>query len=354
MRILFCSILNLLLTSLWAQQSTRVASLDSLVAAEVAARQFSGVVLLAEGGQPVYQTAVGEARPAQPMALDTRFRLASITKAFTSVLVMQLIEEGKLSPESTVAEVLPELEVKRARKITVHDLLLHTSGLPNEPDALYQERLAARDMVERAAATAPYHRRGKFNYCNLDYLVLGLMIETITGQSWAEVLQARILDPLGMTQTGLAQRESAGLAQGYLGLESEGQVSLVAEPAFYIENFQAAGAMYGTVGDLLKFDQALYGGQLLRPETIAQMYTSHPELGYVAYGSWVYEYYFLPSSPRLVERRGGILGFNHAFIRLPDQHKTLIILSNNDRFDPDTFGQLDSFKDRLIAALVRG
>jgi CubicO group peptidase (beta-lactamase class C family) len=325
--------------------------LDSLLRAEVAQRQFSGVVWLAAEGLPVYQAAVGQATDSARMTLDTRFRLASITKAFTAVLVMQLVEAGRLTPESTIAEVLPSLPVKRAKRTTVQDLLLHRSGLPNEPDALYQAPRDARAMIVETVATEPYHRYGRFNYCNLDYLVLGLMIEQLTGKRWATVLQERILTPLGMDQTGLATRLSPGLAQGYL---VDGAGKLQPEPAFHIENIGAAGAMVGTARDLLLFDQSLYTERLLQPETTAAMYTSHPELGYVAYGSWVYDYYFLPSSPRLVERRGGILGFNHAFIRMPEINKTLIILSNNDRFDPDTFGQLDSFKDRLIKALVEG
>jgi D-alanyl-D-alanine carboxypeptidase len=332
-------------------QSTR-ALLDSLVEAEALQRQFSGVVLLAQNGQVFYQQAVGQARAAQAMQVHTPMRLASITKAFTAVLVMQLVEAGKLTTASSIAEVLPALEIKRAKQITVDHLLLHTSGLPSEPDALYATPLAAQDMVRRSVAQGKYGRRGRFHYCNLDYMILGLMVEKLTGQPWAEALQARILTPLGMTETGVAYQDMETLAQGYLSREHEGQVTLRPEPSFHIENFHAAGAMYGTAADLLKFDQALYADQLLQPETIAQMYTSHPELGYVAYGSWVYDYYFLPSSPRLVERRGKILGFNHVFIRMPELNKTLIILSNNDRFDSDTFGQLDSFKDQLIAALV--
>ncbi|WP_353268941.1 serine hydrolase domain-containing protein [Gemmatimonas sp.] len=331
-----------------ASTAASTAAFDSIVRAEVAQRQFSGVVLVAEQGKTVFQAAVGLAGANAPMTEDARFRLASITKAFAAVLVMQLVEAQRLRESSTIAEVLPDLKIPRAEQITVHVLLLHRAGSPEEPDALYATQRSARAMVLETAKL-PYRPYGEFAYANLDYLVLQLMIEKITGKPFAAVLQERILTPLGMTHTGMASRASTGIVQGYLA-DSTGR--LTPEPSDYVENAGAAGAMYGTVADLLRFDQALNGERLLKKASIAEMYTSHPELGYVAYGSWVYDYWFLPSSPRVVERRGRSFGFNHTFIRMPGINKTLIILSNTDRFDPDTFGKLDSFKDRLIKALV--
>jgi len=346
MRYLLLFLLPLCLTA-----QDRSARLDSLLDAEVAARHFSGVVLLAEDGQPVYQQARGHADAAAklPLTPETPMRIASMTKAFTAVLVMQLIEAGQWTEETTIAEVLPELAVKRAKKTTVADLLLHRSGLPQGTAAHYKAEHSAAEMVALAVQDGRYGKRGTFRYSNTDYLLLGLMLEAATGQSFAELLQSRIFDPVGMTQTGLARHDQAGLALGY---QRDEAGDFQPEAAYFIQNGQAAAAMYSTAGDLLRFDQALYTDQLLQPKTIAQMYTSHPELGYVAFGSWVYDYYFLPASPRLVERRGQLPGFNHVFIRAPDQRKTLLVLSNNDQFDPDTFGQLDSFKDRLIALLM--
>ena len=331
-----------------ASAPASTAAFDSIVRAEVAQRQFSGVVLVAENGTTVFQAAVGSAGAKEPMTVNARFRLASITKAFAAVLVMQLVEEQRLRVSSTIAQVLPDLKIPRAEQITVHDMLLHRAGSPEEPDALYDAPRSARAMAIETATLA-YRPYGEFAYSNLDYFVLQLMIEKITGKPFATVLQERILTPLGMKNTGIAKRVSKGIVQGYLG-DSTGR--LTPEPSVYVENAGAAGAMYGTVADLMLFDQALYSERLLKKASIAEMYTSHPELGYVAYGSWVYDYYFLPSSPLVVERRGRSFGFNHAFIRLPGINKTLIILSNNDRFDPDTFGKLDSFKDRLIKVLV--
>ncbi len=329
-------------------------SFDSLFEQAVAEEGFSGVVLIADQGKIIYQevSSLPKGEDYSSLTTETPIRIASITKAFTAVLIMQLIETEQLSLDTHVAEVLPDLAIKRAKKITVRDLLRHSSGLPNEVDGLFSSPKTPKEMILETVAAQDYHRYGRFNYCNLDYYILGLMIEEITGNSWEQVLRERILDPVGMEQTGLARMGQADLAMGYVSVDESQGLTLVPEPSYYIENFHAAAGMYSTAGDLLKFDQALYSDLLLKPESIDLMYTSHPELGYVAFGSWVFDYYFLPSSPRMVERRGGILGHNHTFIRIPEVNKTLIILSNNDRFDPDTFGQVDSFKDRLIASLV--
>ncbi|MEM9983757.1 MAG: serine hydrolase domain-containing protein [Bacteroidota bacterium] len=330
-------------------------SFDALFKQAVAEEGFSGVVLVADQGEIIYQEAASAPEVADqspPLTAETPIRIASITKAFTAILVMQLVEAGQLSLDTHVAELLPDLGIKRAKKITVRDLLRHSSGLPNEVEALFLLPKTPQEMILETVATQDYYRYGRFNYSNLDYLILGLMIEKITEKGWEEVLKERILEPVGMTHTGVAHRGQADLAQGYLSVDQGDALSLVPEPSYYIENFHAAASMYSTAGDLLKFDQALYSDLLLKPASIELMYTSHPELGYVALGSWVYDYYFLPSAPRMIERRGSILGHNHTFIRLPEVNQTLIILSNNDRFDPDTFGQTGSFKNRLIAALV--
>ena len=104
------------------------APFDSIVRAEVAQRQFSGVVLVAEKGTTVFQAAVGSAGVNVPMTVNARFRLASITKAFAAVLVLQLVEEQRLRVSATIAQVLPDLKITRAELVTVHDMLLHRAA----------------------------------------------------------------------------------------------------------------------------------------------------------------------------------------------------------------------------------
>lgn len=318
--------------------------------------QFSGVILLADHGKVIACSATGLADRENQIAMgkQTKFRIASITKSFTALLIMQLYEAGKLTLHQSVAEILPEVGWPECSKIEVRHLLNHTSGLPNEPDEVFTEKLTPTAIVKRivedkqAVATAGE----TFNYNNVDYLLLGLIVEKLYEKPWEAVVRDRILEPLEMKSTGFLEKERLpdGLARGYV-CQPE---NCLPEPAYYIENYYAAGSMYATAEDLLKWDQGLYGGQLLSGAAMDLMYTSDPALGYAAFGSWTYHYPFAEGQPFTVERRGGILGFNSVIMRFPEAKKTLIILSNTDQFDPDTFGDAQNIKERLARLLFAG
>lgn len=228
--------------------------------------------------------------------------------------------------------------------------MTHTSGFQNEPDAVYKRQISPDELVHQYVVNAKRTRPiDSFNYNNLDYILLGLVIERFRGQPFQAVVRERILEPLKMTNSGFLKRDElpTDLAKGYLCKADKCRE----EPDYYIENFYAAGAMYATAEDLLKWDQALYGTDLLSETSRKIMYESRPELGYVAYGSWTYHYPFVAQRPFTIERRGGILGFNSVIFRFPDAHKTLIMMSNTDRFNPDSFGNPAHFKEQLIHAL---
>lgn len=329
------------------------AFMDSLIEAKHEQEAFEGVVLIAEQGEITYQKAIGYAdRQSEiPHKIDTKFNIASITKSITAILIMQLIEENQLSLESTIEEVLPDLDIHKADVITVRDMLLHSSGLPVERDEVYATPISPVKLVEKVAADKKqYAKRGKFRYSNMDYCILGLMIEKLRDKSWEKVVTERIIQPLALSHTGFLKMNQSveGLAKNYLE-NAEGKLYL--EPSYYIENFYAAGCMYANALDLLKLDQALYTESLLSDQTKDLMYTSHPELGYVSFGNWTYNYPFVSAQPKLVERRGSILGANSVIIRFVEENRTLIILSNNDQFDPDSFGQTDHLKERILVKL---
>ena len=127
----------------------------------------------------------------------------------------------------------------------------------------------------------------------------------------------------------------------------------IQDPLFYIENFYAAGCMYATAEDLLKLDQGMYGNQLLSEKSKELMYTSYPEYNYSGYSVWTYNYPFSESQPKIMERRGGILGANSVLIRMLDTDKTIIILSNNNKFNPDSFGNKESLKEALMIEVAK-
>lgn len=327
--------------------------IDQLIAEHAGWGGFTGVILLAENGEIGYQKAFYPEyrKDSDPITLDSKFRICSITKAFTAILVMRLWEQGLLKPEDPISEHLPEIGIKTKDQVTIHDLLLHTSGFPEDAASDYAEEMSAGEMVAKVFdGSRPYGTQGEFNYNNIDFRVLELIIEKVSGKSFEKALQEQILDPLHMDNSGLLHHDKLpnGLVKGYH-KDEDGRFS--PESDYRIENYGAAGAMYSTLEDLMKLDRALQEGSLLKQATLDKMQESHPELGYVGYGAWTYNYPFIDSQPFTWERRGGIRGFAGVFVRFPEADKTLIILSNSDFFNPDTFGQTDGLKERLMIRL---
>ena len=308
--------------------------------------RFDGVVLVLRRDRVVYEGGFGLADRGRglPNTPRTPYRICSITKQFTSLLVMQMVQAGRLKLGVVVTDYLPEFSRGTGGKITLKDLLNHTSGLP-QPDAVfpgfYQKtdpRLASAAYVTRAYRSVPLLSPPgvKFSYNNADYLVLQTILERVSGQSYARLLKDRILRPLGMQHTGLLTRDDLprNQARGYV--QEKGH--LVAEPYFHLANFGAAGAIYSTAEDLRRWDRALDTDRLLSRPFREIMFTADRKLGYVALGSWVYPG-SLPGGvkPLLVERDGEIGAFNTLNLRAPDDGYDVILLSNTDTAD---FGQV--------------
>lgn len=337
-------------TTLTVLSQPRISNIADIVDEEAANHDFSGIVLVANQGQVVMEKPVGYANKDEDTRIGSasKFRITSMTMSFTTVIIMQLVQEGSLSLDQNIKKLLPSVPLAYGDKITVEDCLLHTSGMPNEDDEAYSKKRTPMEVLGMYAGKKKgWGKQGAFHYSNLDFIVLGLVIESITNDPWYVNVENRILKPLKMNDTGFLDFDNLpdGLVLGYV---TDQKGDLVLEPDYHIENFFAAGSMYSTARDLLRFDQGLYKDVLLNKESKQIMYASHSELGYVSFGHWVYKYPFLPYQPTLVERRGGILGFTGVFIRFIDDNYTLIILSNNDQFNPDTYADTESMKERII------
>lgn len=326
--------------------------IQEIVDYHVANHHFSGVVLVADQGDVIYEKAFGTAyvKAADDIQTDYRFSIASVAKMFAAVIVLQLVEEKKLSLDDNIAALLPQLDVPNGENITIHHLLLHISGLPNEKTAVYTQDLSLEETILACWKNRSSSQLNTFNYNNVDYKLLGLVIEKLTGNSWEEALKARILQPLGMQNTGLLEYGYYPERFAYT-YQVGKKGKLKQDPFFMIENAAAAADMYATAADLLKFDQALYDETLLSEEMRRKMAISYPEYQYVGYGVWNYQYPFLASKPRIMERRGKIMGANVVLVRLIDENKTIIILSNNDAFNPDSFGDDKNLREQLIRAI---
>jgi len=326
---------------------------DSIVQNAVTHDFFGGTVLIADSGNIVYQKSFGFADKdnVRPIENSTIFGVASITKMFTAILILQLVEEGKIQLDDKLNVLLPDLNTPRSNKITVHHLLLHISGLPNEDDDIYTQSTSPREFV-RITLDNKIHRFGKFNYANIDYVLLGLIIEKYDNTTWKSSVQNRIIDKVLMTHTGFLESKKYPSNFAYTLSYDQGN-KMEIDPLFYIENFYAAGCMYSTAEDLLKLDQAMYGDELLSTKSKELMFKSYPEYNYSGYSVWTYNYPFASSKPRIMERRGQILGSNSVLLRFIDTNKTIIILSNNNRFDPNSFGNTKSLKEALMIEISK-
>ncbi len=336
---------------LQAQSSLR-AELDSLVSAEVEKQGFSGVVFIARKGEVLLHRADGMAyyQSGVEMAPDTRFSIASVTKLFTAITILQLQEEGKLSLDDKLVTYFPDEAIPGANRISIEDLLLHNSGLPNERSTIYRAPRSPLEYVRATLKNRAKSKYGAYNYNNLDYVLLGLIVEQLRGMPWQEVVTKRILTLAKMANTGfLAYGDyPANFAYTYQVGRTQ---QLQQDPSFYIENFYAAANMYSTAKDLWLLDQALESTVLFSAASRALLSTAFPENNYGGYGVWNYRYPYVEEQPLVMERRGGILGANVVLVRLPEDDACIIILSNTDAFNPDSFGDPGNLREALLRAL---
>ncbi|MFY0672329.1 MAG: beta-lactamase family protein [Bacteroidia bacterium] len=310
---------------------------------------FSGTILVAKNGLPIYERSFGYANLKAEVSNsnDSRYAIASVTKMFTSIRILQLVQQGDLSLDASAHQILNEFDINP--DITIHHLLLHISGLPNENDIIYRKKTNPRAFVESTLRNKSKTKIGEFNYNNLDYVLLGLIIEKTTGSTWQKNITEHIIMPLNMANTGYL--ELGNYPKNYSYPYTQKGKKLKKDRSFYIENFYAAGCMYSTANDLKKLDQALYTEKLLNNSSKKMLTVSYPEFNYTGYGVWNYQYPFINSYPTVMERRGGIKGSNVVLIRLTDQNYTIIILSNDNRFNPDSFGDDTNLREMIIKAL---
>lgn len=323
---------------------------DDPIAAYAAEHDFSGSILVRARGEVVYARSFGLAdrRFAIANTLRTRHAIASITKAFTATLILDLHEQGRLDLDRPVVTVLPEFRRPGTETITPHHLLNHTAGLPNLDAGnslenaltrglpVYQTPMTRAQLFARARGDAPVATPGRaFDYNNADYIVLGALIEHLHGRPFEDVLQARILAPLGLGDTGLLRQPDVveRLASAYF--RREDLAAFVNDLPVYPENWYAAGAMYSTVGDVLAFADALFGGRLIGTRALQRMLT--PGLDDYGYGFWCYTMKIGERRSRVAKRPGRIMGAQGQLFRLLDEDVTVVMLSNATRADLDAF-----------------
>lgn len=322
---------------------------------------FSGTILVNRHGRTVYQQNFGLADKSfgVPITRQTRFRIASITKLFTSVAVLRLADREQIDLDAPFRRYLPYYPGPGAHDITVRQLLGHMSGLPQFDTAAsfdeavasglpqYQQYRTHRQLLEMCCSKAPVAAPGeRFDYNNADYIVLGLMIEAVTGQPYIKALDELVLKPVGLRQTGLPEWSQTipFLARTYF--KRPGGAVFENELPFFWENSYAAAGLYSTADDIARFSDAVFAGNLLSGASMtALLKPAGDEYGL---GLWSYSFSRNGVTHRVAKRPGSVMGANSVMYRLPDDGLSIVILANSNAVDLDLLAQ------RLANAVLDG
>lgn len=307
---------------------------------------FNGTVLVARNGEILFGRGFGMADAVNgiPNDLETRFRIGSITKQFTAMGILILESRGLLASTDPVCGYLDQCP-RGWEAITLEHLIGHTSGVfgfTELEDFDATQPVTPAETIERVAGIPlPWEPGQNYRYSNSGYVLLGMVIERVAGQSYEAFLEQNIFTPLGMEDTGY-DHGTEGLAVGY---------RTGFEPASFVDMSvpYAAGALYSTVLDLLRWDEALYTDKLVptayldKRETALVSITDRAGYGYgygVALG--------LEEGRRVVFHDGGINGFYTQYSRYPDDHLCVVILTNRE--DSPSLDALASFAADLVSA----
>jgi D-alanyl-D-alanine carboxypeptidase len=321
----------------------QTAKVDSFINAFTAKNNFNGTILIEQNSKTIYKKSFGFANiPFKlPNTTDTRYKVASITKAFTSVLILQLVELSRIDLDKSIATYLPDYKGSGGSRVTVRQLLNMTSGMRNMDEngssldsvlknglPQYQLPFSSEQMLNKFCSYPLVKEPGKqFDYNNADFIILGKIIEKVSGKTYEQNLQEKILLPLQMTNSGMLSQNKIvdKLADTYF--YRNDIKAAVNDLPVYIENWYAAGAMYSTADDILKFSDALFNGKLLNPDILNQMFTSG--LGEYGLGVWVYLKYEINRKIfTIVKRPGSIMGAQSMLFHILENGSTIIILSN--------------------------
>ena len=314
--------------------------LDTFAKKLAGADVFSGTILLARNGEVVYKGAFGIANKDfnVPNNIDTKFNLGSMNKMFTAVSIAQLVERGKMSFDDPLSKFIPDFpNAEAAKKIKIKHLLTHTAGLggyfSDRYDAMSREKLRTVDdmmkLVREDEKDLRFEPGSRWAYSNTGMLVLGKVIEIVSGQSYFEYVRENIFKPAGMTNTDSYQLDqiNPNLAVGYEKRFTDNGVEWSNNVFSHVMRGGPQGGGFSTAEDLLKFDQALRSGKLVSAEMVKTLTTPKPELNSPNYG-----YGFQVDTANGTAGHGG--GFTGISSNL-DMHLgsgwTAIVLSNYGR-----------------------
>lgn len=328
-RTAFLGIFTLLSIANFSFGQAKADKIDELMSTYAEYGKFNGSVLVAEKGEVIYKKGFGLANmewdiPNQP---DTKFRLASITKLFTAMLIVQLASENKLKLDAPISTYLPDYPKPNGDLITIQHLFDHTSGIPNFTDIprfsrLERNRYSHEEMMGFFADSVLQFTPGeKYAYSNSGYYLLGVIVEKVTGKSYEQVLQDKIFTPLKMNNSGY-DHHSTILKNRASGYEREWNHRFFINASYIDMSIPyAAGAIYSTVEDLFLYDQALYTEKLLSKKYMDILFDPEDDFGGMPIGNTQDEVW-------VTGAEGGINGFNTLLRRVPSNRSFIILLNN--------------------------
>ena len=297
-------------------------------------KHLSGVVLVGQGEEIIFQKAYGKANQSfgVPNNIDTKFLVGSLTKQFTAVLVMQLVEEDQLNLDESITTYLPDFRKDLADKITIRHLLTHTHGIPNTDLASRYKSVSKEEFVrEYCEIDLEFQPGTQFEYSNIvGYYLLGVILEKVTGQDFPKLLEDNILSPLDMQNTGYYSQDTViqDLATGYIQKEN----SFLYAPHWDMSQSFSAAGMYSTVGDLFKWDRALRSTQLLSNSGIETIFTPYSDEIRYGFAWYINDPEINGKRQLFAGHNGGANGYKSQFMRGVNEELVVIYLSNTDKY----------------------
>jgi CubicO group peptidase (beta-lactamase class C family) len=342
--------------------NTQVTKIDSIF---TSLPDFSGVVLFADKGTPLYHKAFGKRsfETNTSLELNDIFELASVSKQFTSMTIMLLKQDGKLNYDDPIDKYLPGITYQG---ITIRHLLTHTSGLPDYYEVMDQywdkNKVATNsDIFEYLKKYNPpkhFEPGVKYEYSNTGYVFLASITEAVSGKDFVEFCRERIFELLGMTSTAIRSNDEknklSNLAYGHIYLDDKKR--FVRADSFPSSNYtiwlggrKGPGRVSSTATDLLKWDQTLYTNQIVSQETLKDAFTP-AKLNDGTASNYGFGWDIIPTSSagRVVWHNGDNPGYKTIIVRYLDAKKTLIILNNN--YHPQ-FEEARQAIDEMVAEL---
>jgi CubicO group peptidase (beta-lactamase class C family) len=299
--------------------------------------RFSGTILVSRDGEVVFEKAYGLASRQLdvPNTPETKYHIASLTKMFIAMAALILLEQGHIELQEKPGAYLPELAVLN-RDTTIHHLLSHTSGLQDiyeiqnlrfEMHKLKNEQGDLLSYLVRLPQMFPPGER--WSYSSTGYILMGYLMEKVTGLSFAELMDRYVLAPLSMANTGLDNPRKINFGRAYGHTIENGQAVNADDDK--LSELEAPGELYSTARDLKKWCDAMFDCPLISPQSLERMFTPHgqvnPTLHY-GYG------WFL--APRFRMHGGGTPGFVSRIRQYPEQKVSIILLANSDHLNPET------------------